>query len=432
MICRRRSPPAAVREGRERTRQRGLTGRAEPPPAAQAPPPVFRDPARLGVPGAGDRGAPMEATSPAGSARPQPHAQGAAGESASLLLWIKGKLFTWNILKTIALGQMLSLCICGTAITSQYLAERYKVNTPMLQSFINYCLLFLIYTVMLAFQSGSDNLLNILKKKWWKYILLGLADVEANYLIVRAYQYTTLTSVQLLDCFGIPVLMALSWFILYARYRVIHFVAVAVCLLGVGTMVGADIVAGREDNSGSDVLIGDILVLLGASLYAVSNVCEEYIVKKLSRQEFLGMVGLFGTIISGIQLLIVEYKDIASIHWDWKIALLFVAFALCMFCLYSFMPLVIKVTSATSVNLGILTADLYSLFFGLFLFGYKFSGLYILSFTVIMVGFILYCSTPTRTAEPFESSMPPVTSIGIDNLGLKLEENLQEAHSAVL
>ncbi|XP_063492556.1 solute carrier family 35 member F2 isoform X3 [Symphalangus syndactylus] len=276
-----------------------------------------------------------------------------------------------NILKTIALGQMLSLCICGTAITSQYLAERYKVNTPMLQSFINYCLLFLIYTVMLAFRSGSDNLLVILKRKWWKYILLGLADVEANYVIVRAYQYTTLTSVQLLDCFGIPVLMALSWFILHARYRVIHFIAVAVCLLGVGTMVGADILAGREDNSGSDVLIGDILVLLGASLYAISNVCEEYIVKKLSRQEFLGMVGLFGTIISGIQLLIVEYKDIASIHWDWKIALLFVAFALCMFCLYSFMPLVIKVTSATSVNLGILTADLYSLFVGLFLFGYK-------------------------------------------------------------
>lgn len=72
---------------------------------------------------------------------------------------------------------------------------------------------------------------------------------------------------------------------------------------------------------GNNVLIGDILVLLGASLYAVSNVCEEYIVKKLSRKEVLGMVGLFGTIISGIQLLIVEYKDIASIHWDWKIGM---------------------------------------------------------------------------------------------------------------
>uniref|UniRef100_A0ABI7XCE7 Solute carrier family 35 member F2 n=1 Tax=Felis catus TaxID=9685 RepID=A0ABI7XCE7_FELCA len=261
----------------------------------------------------------MEAASPAGPAAPQPRAPGAAGGLGSLLRGLKGQLCTWSILKTVALGQMLSLCICGTAITSQYLAERYRVNTPMLQSFINYCLLLLFYTVMLAFRSGSDNLLHILKRKWWKYVLLGLADVEANYLIVRAYQYTTLTSVQLLDCFGIPVLMALSWFVLYARYRVIHLIAVAVCLLGVGTMVGADILAGREDNSGSDVLIGDILVLLGASLYAVSNVCEEYIVKKLSRQEFLGMVGLFGTIISGIQLSIVECKDIASIQWDWKI-----------------------------------------------------------------------------------------------------------------
>lgn len=73
-----------------------------------------------------------------------------------MLFWFP-PLFSRNILKTIALGQMLSLCICGTAITSQYLAERYKVNTPMLQSFINYCLLFLIYTMMLAFQSGMSN-----------------------------------------------------------------------------------------------------------------------------------------------------------------------------------------------------------------------------------------------------------------------------------
>lgn len=60
---------------------------------------------------------------------------------------------------------------------------------------------------------------------------------------------------QLLDCFGIPVLMALSWFILRARYRLIHFVAVAICLLGVGTMVGADIVAGRQKGEGKESFI---------------------------------------------------------------------------------------------------------------------------------------------------------------------------------
>ncbi|KYO44931.1 solute carrier family 35, member F2 isoform B [Alligator mississippiensis] len=354
----------------------------------------------------------------------------APGGAAGLLLRLRDKLLTWQILKTVALGQMLSLFICGTAVTSQYLAEQYEVNTPMLQSFTNYCLLLLVYTTMLALRTDNESFLQILKRRWWKYILLGLADVEANYMIVKAYQYTTLTSVQLLDCFGIPVLMALSWFILRARYRLIHFIAVAVCLLGVGTMVGADILAGRQEGEGSNVVIGDVLVLLGASLYAISNVSEEYIVKNLSRVEFLGMVGLFGTIISALQLAIVEYRDIARIQWNWKIALLFMAFALCMFGLYSFMPVVIKVTSATSVNLGILTADLYSLFFGLFLFCYKFSGLYILSFIVIMVGFVLYCSTSTWTAETVSTSLPQPASTGLDNLGLKLEEDDQEPPAA--
>ncbi|NXK59951.1 S35F2 protein, partial [Sylvietta virens] len=326
-----------------------------------------------------------------------------------------------HVWKTIILGQMVSLFICGTAVTSQYLAEKYKVKTPMLQSFINYSLLLLVYGTMLAFRTGNDSFWQILKKRWWKYIILVLADVEANYVMVKAYQYTTLTSVQLLDCFGIPVLMALSWFILRARYRLIHFLAVAICLLGVGTMVGADILAGRQESEGSDVVIGDVLVLLGSSLYAISNVGEEYIVKKLSRMEFLGMVGLFGTVISGLQLTIVERRDIMRIQWNWKVALLFVAFALCMFALYSFMPVVMKITSATSVNLGILTSDLYSLFFGLFLFMYSFSGLYIVAFVIIMVGFILYISTPTGTAEP--TALPQPGSTGQDNAALKLEES---------
>ncbi|XP_039574668.1 solute carrier family 35 member F2 isoform X1 [Passer montanus] len=374
--------------------------------------------AAVGAPPPATAAAPAAAAAAAGA---EPSSGAAASRPRRLLALLGAKLCTWRILKTVILGQVLSLFICGTAVTSQYLADKYQVNTPMLQSFINYFLLLLVYTTMLVFRTGNDNLWQILKQRWWKYIILGLADVEANYTIVKAYQYTTLTSVQLLDCFGIPVLMALSWFLLRARYRLIHFVAVAICLLGVGIMVGADILSGREEGEGSDVVIGDVLVLLAASLYAISNVGEEYIVKNLSRVEFLGMVGLFGTIISGLQLAIVEHKEIMKIQWNWKIALLFIAFALCMFGLYNFMPVVIKVTSATTVNLGVLTSDLYSLFLGLYLFHYKFSGLYIVSFAIIMVGFTLYCSTPTHTAEP--AALPQPSSSGLDNAALKLEEN---------
>ncbi|XP_026082209.1 solute carrier family 35 member F2 isoform X1 [Carassius auratus] len=304
-------------------------------------------------------------------------------------------IFTWQLFKTLLMGQGLSALICGTAVTSQYLATVYYLNTPMLQSFINYILLGITYTTALIFRRGDGNILQILKTKWWKYLLLGLTDVEANYAVVKAYQYTTLTSIQLLDCFIIPVLMILSWFFLKTRYRIIHYVAVCICLAGVGAMVGADILAGQDQGSSSDILLGDGLVLVSATLYAISNVCQEYTVKNLSRVEFLGMVGLFGSIISAIQLGILEHNEVSRIQWTWEIALILAGYAVCMYGFYSFMPLVIKMSSATAVNLSLLTGDLFSLFCGLFLFQYAFSGLYIVSLVVILVGFIMFNTVPT-------------------------------------
>ncbi|XP_016361602.1 solute carrier family 35 member F1-like [Sinocyclocheilus anshuiensis] len=70
-----------------------------------------------------------------------------------------------------------------------------------------------------------------------------------------------------------------------------------------------------------------------------------------------------------------------------------------MYGLYSFMPVVVKMTSATAVNLSLLTADLFSLFCGMFLFRYNFSGLYIASFVVITLGFIMFNIVPTYTAD---------------------------------
>ncbi|XP_033833278.1 solute carrier family 35 member F2-like [Periophthalmus magnuspinnatus] len=315
------------------------------------------------------------------------------------------QLFSWQLAKTLAMGQGLAALICGTAITSQYLATDFHVDTPMLQSFLNYVLLCVTYTPILVCRQGDENILQILKSKWWKYVLLALVDVEANYTVVKAYQYTTLTSVQLLDCFVVPVLMVLSWWILKTRFKLVHYVAVCICVLGVGTMVGADLLAGRDQGSTANILLGDGLVLLSASFYAVSNVCQEYTVKNLTREEFLGMVGLFGTIISTIQMVILERTEIGAIHWNWKIGLLFCGFALCLYTLYSCMPIVIKLSSATSVNLSLMTADLFSLFFGIFLFHYMFSGLYLVSLVIILIGSILFNAVPTQTdpADPLPS-----------------------------
>uniref|UniRef100_A0A672L804 Solute carrier family 35 member F2 n=1 Tax=Sinocyclocheilus grahami TaxID=75366 RepID=A0A672L804_SINGR len=201
-------------------------------------------------------------------------------------------VLTWQLCKTIAMGQALSMLICGTAVTCQYLANA-GVETPMLQSFLNYTLLLLTYTLVLAFRRGENNIVRILKTKWWKYFLMALTDVEANYTVVKAYQFTTLT---------------------------------------IGAMVGADLLAGRDQGSSSHVLLGDGLVLVSAALYAVSNICQEYTVKNLSRVEFLVLC------------------PPSNFHNE------------------IFMPVVVKMTSAMAVNLSLLTADLFSLFCGMFLF----------------------------------------------------------------
>ncbi|XP_022594638.1 solute carrier family 35 member F2 [Seriola dumerili] len=339
-------------------------------------------------------------------------------------------IFTWHLVKTVVMGQVLSLLICGTAVSCEYLASA-GVETPMLQSFLNYALLLIVYTTILITRKGERNIIQILKTKWWKYLVMGLADVEANYAVVKAYQFTTLTSIQLLDCFVIPVLMLLSWFILKTRYRLLHIVAVIVCLLGVGAMVGADILAGRDQGSTSDVLLGDGLVLLSAVLYAVSNTCQEYTVKKLSRVEFLGMMGLFGTLISGVQLAVLETHAVAAIKWDLRISMLFAVYALCMYALYSFMPVVVKMTSATAVNLSLLTADLFSLFCGFFLFHYTFSALYIISFVVITVGFIMFNAVPTYTLLPVDDPADPAESSSDRLLAADRDTQTDETLTAV-
>lgn len=48
----------------------------------------------------------------------------------------------------------------------------------------------------MSVSTGDRNILQILRTEWWKYLVMGLADVEANYAVVKAYQLTTLTSIQ--------------------------------------------------------------------------------------------------------------------------------------------------------------------------------------------------------------------------------------------
>ena len=122
------------------------------------------------------------------------------------------------------------------------------------QSFLNYVLLCLVFTTALACRPGEGGLLSVLRQRGWKYLFIAAADVEANYLVVQAYKYTTLASVQLLDCFTIPGVLILSWTVLKVRYQIIHIVGVLVCLVAIGCLVWGD--ADENDEPARDRITG--------------------------------------------------------------------------------------------------------------------------------------------------------------------------------
>lgn len=302
-------------------------------------------------------------------------------------------------------GQLLSLLLCATGTASQKLVTVCNVKVPGFQGFINYCLLSLVFTTKFV---CSEEFLTVFKERWWKYLLIGVVDCEANFLVYKAYQYTSLTSVQLLDCLSIPVVVLLSIVVLRAKYRPIHFFGILICLGGLGFLIWADLHGSQHQgpkSAGShSELIGDILVIGGAIMYAMSNIAEEFVVKTTGITEFLGMMSFFGCFASGANVIIFERQALSDITWDYKVVLLLVLSALAMFGFYSLMPVLISHSSATLVNLTLLTADLYSLFVGLYLFNYTFSHLYIISFVVIVVGVIIFKVFPTPSRVDHETT----------------------------
>lgn len=65
------------------------------------------------------------------------------------------------------------------------------------QSVFNYVLLSLVFIpIWLIKNKYNKRVKEVFKKEWWKYFLVSLADVEANYFMVKAYSLTLVTTIQ--------------------------------------------------------------------------------------------------------------------------------------------------------------------------------------------------------------------------------------------
>ena len=115
--------------------------------------------------------------------------------------------------------------------------------------------------------------------------------------------------------------------------------------------------------------------------------------------EWFSQLTIFTLILSLHKRAILEHEKISSITVSWKVLGLFAVFTLCMFAIYSCMPLIMKISSATVVNISILTADLFALFVGHFLFHQKVSLFFISNIDQYnkFIQYLLICLILSRT-----------------------------------
>jgi solute carrier family 35, member F1/2 len=329
-------------------------------------------------------------------------------------------------------GQLVSAFVAGTGMTATVLAsQKPNANFPVFMAFLNYVLLFVFFFFRYYYNSKypEHDLKKLFTGDWknpaWIYFLAAVLDVEANFMVTVAYNYTSITSIMLLDCFTIPCVMILSKYFLGAKYKRKHIFGTFLALAGVVCIVAND----SSDSSGFDrAVLGDVLVLAGASLYACSNVLQEGLMKKNDREEYLCVMPGFAIIITLIQGGLYDLPGMMRAEWSISVISLIAGFVLCLFFFYLNVSMFLKYSDAALFNLSLLTSDVYAVVFSFLITSEWVTWLYILAFAFVGIGIYMYHSEePPTSALTVSGNMPTDNNSGVREHKERLLEKDEES-----
>lgn len=242
------------------------------------------------------------------------------------------------------------------------------------------------------YRYGLKGWLRLVYRDGWKYIILAFCDVEGNFFVVLAYQYTTMLSAQLINFWAIVVVVVLSFLFLRVRYHITQIVGILICIGGMGVLIASDHITGANGGnvSSSHQLKGDMFALLGASFYGFTNTAEEYFVSTRPVYEVLGQLSFYGVIIDGVQSAIFERSGYVTSTWDGKVGGYLTGFTLCLTLFYCLAPLLFRLSSAAFFNISLLTMNFWGVCIGIKVFHYSIHWMYPIAFVCIIVGQLIY------------------------------------------
>lgn len=234
-------------------------------------------------------------------------------------------------------GQAIALFSASTNASSFTLIYGIGITIPIFQTGITYFFLSLHLWYQFQEQEEQREVCDVTKDEmtrrsrehflpftklrlrvpWWIYFGIAFLDVESNYLVMLSFRYTSLTSTTLLLSLTTPSTMFVSCYMLARVFTTRHHVGVCLCLLG-GTMTVWSDLGGTAKGLDSisqpnHSYVGDLLAISGALLYGLTDTVAEYSIKHIDRVEYLGMLGLFGSLISVIQFPFVEWDELVNL-----------------------------------------------------------------------------------------------------------------------
>jgi len=282
------------------------------------------------------------------------------------------------------LGQLVALVATSMNASSYVLEYGMHKIFPMFLLFNSYTIL----ALHLFWSSSSDNghgekpgyrlpLTKLkLRSPWYHYLCLSCLDIVPNYLGLLAIHQTSFTSATLLQSLTIPSAMIFCRILLGKKYRPTHFIGVVLCMMGGSITVLMD--KGAASSSGMETVHphsyrGDILAVIAALGYGLGDACAELWSKHVNRDEYLGMIGLFGALWSLIACVLYERNAVIE-AFTAEDGMVFLTVGVILWYIVSLAGYYIVSSAfliksdATLLNLSIQTQNFWSLLFSMVIF----------------------------------------------------------------
>ena len=266
---------------------------------------------------------------------------------------------------------------------------------------------------------------------------MSLLDVFPNWLTLISFRYTSLTSTTLLGSLTVPSTMFFSRHILSKIFRPHHYIGVLLCIIGGSLTIYMDSFVNDDDDSTTPTLhshsyIGDLLAIIAGVIYGLGDSIAEYCVKHIDRHEYLGMLGLFGALLTGATFPWIEHKSFndlmgTSTEEKLQVVAVLLCYVLSVFLYYETEAMFLIASDATLLNLSMQSVNLWAVLFSITAYQDSVPPLlFFVALVLVVIGVFVYemgwhccycnerCKYQRRTRSPSEVEVVRESQLAIN------------------